>query len=237
MLAAISMGFGGLGCGQSPTAPDTMDFVTEASPFITVVPTAAVATAGAPQRAASGKRVVAATSDLITVTVQQVPSIQTTVMPGETAIITGLAPGSYTLVFTQNGITIGTQQVTGVQSGEQILITAVFDNGTFVMVVVIIGDSSPPCTLDGQVGDRVELEGDVVSGNGSAFRLDRKGSHGDDLFDVNAGSASYRCVGQAKGNCKATLGVGAQVHVKGTLAGCTATSVRITASEVKVQKP
>jgi hypothetical protein len=67
--------------------------------------------------------------------------------------------------------------------------------------------------------------------------MDRNGNHARDLFDVDASGASYRCVGQAGTNCKANLQGGAQVHVRGTLLGCTADAVVITASEVKVQKP
>ncbi len=246
LLAAISIAFGPVGCGESSVSPT--DFATE-GPYITVVPTSVAVVPGrggplgASDEPAMRVPLAAVTNDPITITVVQVPSISVTVLLGETATITGLPPGSYTLVFTQNGTKIGEQQVIGVQPGEQIHITVVFEGGSFVMVIVIIGNPPtppppPPCTFDGRaVGDSLQIEGEVLSGNGNAFRLDRNGNHQNDLFDVDASAAAYRCVGQAKGNCKAALEAGAQVHVQGTFAGCTADSILITASEVKVQKP
>jgi hypothetical protein len=172
-----------------------------------------------------------------------VPSIQTTVNLGETAVINGLPPGSYTLVFTQNGTTIGTQSVVGVQPGEQIQITVIFDGGAFVMVVVVIGNTTPPaptpCTVDGRpVGATLIVEGVVLSGDGNAFRGDRNGTNAQDLFDVEAASASYVCVGLTRrGGCKANLTAGTQVHVTGALLGCRGSVVVLNASEVMVQKP
>jgi len=86
------------------------------------------------------------------------------------------------------------------------------------------------------VGEDVQIEGNVASGNASAFQLDRMGNH-PGVVNVDASSATYRCVGQAKGNCQANLKPGAQVHVRGTVASCSGNSLVITASEVKVQKP
>jgi hypothetical protein len=233
----------GVGCGKSPVSPTDMSSFESVGPSIAVLPSGGVA---GPAAAEEGRvRLSSVTNDPVTVTVQQFPSVSTTVNLGETAVISGLPPGAYTLVFTQNSSVIGTQNVVGVQPGEQVQITVVFENGSFVMVVVIIGTSPTPpptpgpCTIDGQpVGSSLNIEGDVVSGGGNAFRLDRKGKHGArDLYDVDASAASYKCVGQAKGNCKAGLEAGAQVHVTGKLLGCFADSVAFAADEVKVQKP
>src|SRR5262249_39365990 len=170
-LAAFSV----VGCGKSPLAPtDPTDVAVGGSPSVTVQPSASVA---APARDQGRVQLSTVTNDPITITVLQLPSIQTTVNLGETALITGLPPGSYTLVFTQNGTVIGTQQVVGVQPGEQIQITVVFDGGSYVMVVVVIGTSPTPpptptpCIVDVQsVGSEFTIEGVVVSGDGSAFR-------------------------------------------------------------------
>jgi hypothetical protein len=241
-LAGALAVFSAVGCGKSPLAPtEVADLATSGSgPSITVVPTAS---ADAPGREQGRVHLSAVTNDPITITVLQFPSLQTTVNPGETAVINGLPPGSYTLVFTQNGVTIGTQSIVGVQPGEQIQITVVFDGGSFVMVVVIIGNPTlpppTPCTVDGQsVGASLTVEGVVVSGNAQAFREDRNGDHVQDLFDVQAASASYICVGRAKrGTCQSSLQAGSQVHVTGALLGCRGSVVVLNATEVKIQQP
>jgi hypothetical protein len=210
------------------------------SPSITVLPTGAVVAPGSQE--AMRVRASSVAGGAITITVVQVPSISVTVMPGETATITGLPPGAYTLVFTQNGNVVAQQSIVGVLPGQAIEITVSLEGGDIVFVVVIIGATPTPgpspCTIDGKsVGSSLVIEGDVVSGNGSAFRLNRKGNHARDLFEVDASGASYRCVGQSGPNCQANLTTGAQVHVRGTLLGCIGSVVHLTASEVKVQKP
>jgi hypothetical protein len=239
-LAGALAGFATVGCGKSPLAPtDPTDFEV-AGPSIAAVPSTSVVAAG---REEGRVHLSSVTNDPVTITVLQVPSIHTTVNLGETAVITGLPPGSYTLVFTQNGTVIGTQNVVGVQPGEQLQITVVFDGGSYVMVVVVIGNASPPaptpCTVDGRpVGATLTVEGVVLSGDGNAFRGDRNGTNAQDLFDIEAASASYVCVGLTKrGGCKSNLKAGSQVHVTGALLGCRGSVVVLDATEVMVQKP
>jgi hypothetical protein len=245
LAAAVGVAFLGIGvgCGKSPVSPTDMSGFETEGPSIAVLPLGSVA---GPTAAGEGRvRLSSVTNDPVTITVQQVPSVSATVNLGETAVISGLPPGAYTLVFTQNGSVIGTQNVVGVQPGEQVQITVVFEGGSFVMVVVIIGTlptpapAPQPCTIEGHsVGSSLEIEGEVVSGDRDAFRLNRRGDQGArDLYDVDASRASLNCVGQAKGSCPAGLQAGAQVHVKGTLLGCFPSSVAFTADEVKVQKP
>ncbi len=245
LLVAMSVGFVVAGCGMNPVSPTdvTTDVV---SPSITVLPTSAVAVPGG-SLVASGEPALrvpasAVAGGAITITVVQVPSISVTVMPGETATITGLPPGAYTLVFTQNGTVVGQQSIVGVLTGQTIAITVALDGGDIVFVIVIIGTTPTPppspCTIDGRpVGSSLVIEGAVVSGNGNTFRMNRNGNHARELFDVDASGASYRCRGRSGPSCQANLGTGTQVHVEGTLLGCTATAVVITASEVTVQKP
>src|SRR5262245_47927579 len=103
-LAGALAVFTTVGCGKSPLAPtDPLDLAVP-GPSIAVVPSAGVAAAG---REEGRVHLSSVTSDPVTITVLQVPSISTTVNLGETAILTGLPPGSYTLVFTQNGTVIG----------------------------------------------------------------------------------------------------------------------------------
>src|SRR6516164_3203016 len=93
LLAAMGVGFGGLACSKSLTGPDAMEYATEpASPRVSVVPSAAQSSTGGARRVASGTPVTTLASDVITVTVQQMPSVQTTVLLGETGTITGLPP-------------------------------------------------------------------------------------------------------------------------------------------------
>jgi hypothetical protein len=244
LAAAVGVAFVvvGAGCGKSPASPTDMSSFRTDGPSIVVLPSGSVV---GPTSAEGRVRLSSVTNDAVTVTVEQMPSVSATVNLGETAVISGLPPGAYTLVFSQTGNVIGTENVVGVQPGEQVQVTVVFEGGSFVMVVVIIGvpstpsPSPQPCTIDGNsVGSSLDIEGEVVSGDGDAFRLDRKGDHGAyDLYDVHASGASYTCLGQAKGSCQADLQAGAQVHVKGTLLGCLPSSVSVAAVEVKVQKP
>ena len=89
------------------------------------------------------------------------------------------------------------------------------------------------------MGQGIELEGDVSSGTYAAFKMAVNGRASTPV-DVNASSASFRCIGGAKAatdaECKASVKAGAKVHVRGTLMTCTTSAAQVTAAEVKVQK-
>jgi hypothetical protein len=82
----------------------------------------------------------------------------------------------------------------------------------------------------GRVGERIELEGKVLSGDTQNFLLDVNGNRAQGPVEVSFGGTPT-CVGQARnGPCNVTAGN--QVHVRGTLETCE----RVRADEVKIQK-
>ena len=101
-------------------------------------------------------------------------------------------------------------------------------------------DSNKDCLISGgKVGKKIELEGTVASGNAIRFELQINGNRAKGLVDVDAGSASFKCVGSKKvpaDQCPAQVAPGAKVHVSGLLESCGTAEARVIASEVKVQK-
>ena len=94
----------------------------------------------------------------------------------------------------------------------------------------------------GKVGEGLELEGDVLSGNATSFRLDVEGHRSASLVQVDAGGADFQCHPKSgpqaptQAQCRASVVAGAKVHVKGRLQSCDAVSARVDASRVTVQK-
>lgn len=191
---------------------------------------------------------VAAGDSKITVTIAGT-NLSTTVSGNGTFEIVGVEGGTFTLVFTSNGVEIGRVQVTTTASAE-VKITVTVTGSTIVVTELVVDDKSGQGTSDGgttaacfvsggRVGQGIELEGVVASGNDKAFGLEVNGQRAG-IVDVSASSAAYKCNGGGKNaltdaQCKATLTTGARVHVRGTLMTCTATAATATASEVKLQ--
>lgn len=99
------------------------------------------------------------------------------------------------------------------------------------------------CMINGgRVGDRIELEGDVVSGSAASFLLRVQGNRATNPVQVDAGAAGFECTPRSGPNaptpaqCRASVAGGAKVHVSGTLRSCDATSALVAASSVRVQK-
>lgn len=97
------------------------------------------------------------------------------------------------------------------------------------------------CAINGgRVGDRIELEGRVLSGGAGSFRMDVNGNRASDPVDVSGGEV--QCSPASGPNaptpsqCSASVRSGAQVHVSGTLRSCTASSAEVDASRVRVQR-
>jgi hypothetical protein len=191
----------------------------------------------------------------ITVTVQEDPSLSVTVSGNGTFELSGLPLGSFTLVFSRDGVVLGTIAVSGVQPEVEIKIVVKVKGNAVVLVSLKIGDSpeqvgddpgddqdgdsNKSCMISGgRVGDGIELEGNVDSGNSSKFKLRVNGNRSGGLVDVNAGGASFQCKGDktSSSECKAKVTDGAKVHVRGTLDSCSQSAAQVTASEVKVQK-
>jgi hypothetical protein len=107
-------------------------------------------------------------------------------------------------------------------------------------------EDNPPtagCNISGgRVGDRIELEGNVASGNASSFLLDVKGNRASAPVQVDASGASLECHPKSgpkaptPEQCRAKIVDGTQVHVSGTLVSCDASSALVRASKVIVQK-
>jgi len=99
------------------------------------------------------------------------------------------------------------------------------------------------CTINGgRVGDRLELEGDVVSGGAASFLLRVNGNRAGSPVLVDAASAEFECTPRSGPNaptpaqCRASVMGGAKVHVSGTLSACDTASALVRASTVRVQK-
>ena len=161
--------------------------------------------------------------------------------------LTGIPSGTFTLVFLADGVEVGRVVVTA-GDGSEVKIVVQVTAGQLIVVEIKVengSNASPPptsssCSVNGgTVGQKIELEGNVESGSSAAFKLSVNGRAGFPI-DVNAASASFKCVGGAKtssdAECKASVKSGAKVHVSGTLMTCTTSSASVTATEVKVQK-
>jgi hypothetical protein len=207
---------------------------------------------------------VAASRARITVTVQQDPSLSTTVGGNGTFELSGLPEGSFTLVFTSNGVTLGSIDITGAQPGQEIRITVQVTTTTVILIDIVNGDGDDDeddgedsddegededdgedgdraCAISGgKIGRSIELEGNVSSGDAAGFELRVNGNRvkNSATVRVTTAGASFKCNGQTTATeCRGTVKPSAKVHVKGTLDTCDLSSATVTASEVKVQKP
>lgn len=92
----------------------------------------------------------------------------------------------------------------------------------------------------GRAGDRIELEGRVLSGGAGSFQLNVNGNRASGPVDVSGGEV--QCSPASGPNaptpaqCLASVRPGAQVHISGTLRSCTTSSAGVEASRVRVQK-
>jgi hypothetical protein len=232
LLAAATLT--GAACGDNP-ASSSGAVVVRGTVLGATAGTVVAQSAGATASAAKGR---------ITVTVLENPSITVTVSGNGTFVLEGLPLGTFTLVFTQDGVTLGAVTVNGVGEGSEVKIVVQVLGSTVVVVELKVDDhetdrSSANCIINGgRAGEAIQLEGNVASGSVSAFRLQVNGNRASGLVDVStSGPSAYRCVGQAgKEVCPPVSLVGSKVHVSGTLASCSTSAALVTATEVKVQK-
>lgn len=170
-------------------------------------------------------------------------SISVTVSGNGTFEIEDIPPGTFTLVFLQDGAEIGRVTIT---AGDGVEVKIVVQKKGSVIVLVDLeleddddgDDNDKTCAINGgRVGDGVELEGSVASGNSSRFEMSVNGNRASGPVDVDASGASFKCNGKSGGDdCPGAVKQGAKVHVRGTLTSCTANEALVKASEVKVQK-
>jgi hypothetical protein len=199
--------------------------------------------------ASSGAGPSAAQAQKITVTVAGT-SITAEVAANGTFELKGISSGSFTLIFLVDGVEIG-RVVINAPDGSEVKLVVQVKNSVLVVVEIKVetGGTAPSpsptptpsaCFINGgTVGQGIELEGDVTGGTSAAFKMAVNG-RADTPIDVNASSASFRCIGGAKvptdTECKASVKAGAKVHVSGRLESCTTSAAVVTAAEVKVQK-
>jgi hypothetical protein len=205
---------------------------------------------GVAVRAASGAPVAAAGGQKVTVQVAGT-TITVEVSANGTFELKGIPGGTFTLIFLVDGVEIG-RIVVSAEEGSEVKIVVQIKNSTLVVVEIKVEGSGPSpspsptsspsptaCIVkDGRLGQGIELEGNVSSGDDKAFKMSAAQATG--LVDVSSASASFRCIGGAKAptdaECRASVKAGAKVHVRGTLMTCSATKADVTAIEVKVQK-
>jgi hypothetical protein len=239
LAAAAGTGLILLGCGGSPTSPSNAAGVNLHGVAIGQNP----ATSSAP-----GLHTMSGSSGL-TVTVNGT-SMTTQISANGTFELDGLPSGTLTLVFANNGVTIGTITITNVPTTAEIdLVVQITGNAVIKVKVEINGadhtnddnnnnNTTKTCMIDGgTVGQGIELEGSVSSATSGSktFQMDVNGERSSGAVMVDATHASFDCAG-IKGACDASLLVaGAKVHVSGTLTSCSLTAAQVTATEVKFQ--
>lgn len=238
VLAAVVVGACG---GESPSSPSAGTGG--------VVVQGVVLGEGAAFTASSGPAVAAAKNQKVTVQVEGT-SIVAEVSANGTFELKGIAAGTFTLIFMVDGVEIGRIVVTA-EDGSEVKVVVQVQNSVLVLIEVKVEGPEPSpapsasptaCIVNsGRVGQGIELEGNVLSGNASSFTMTAAGATGP--VTVDASAAAFRCIGGAKAEtdaaCKAAFDKAAadsKVHVRGTLMGCTGQSANVTAAEVKVQK-
>ena len=180
----------------------------------------------------------------ITVTVLENPALTTTISGSGTFELQDLPPGTFTLVFSRDGVTIGTVSITSVPSEAQIDLVVKISNGGVIMVKIEINGSDDTETqtqqtcmiAGGKVGAGIQLEGSVSApAGGSSFTMAVNGQRSGGTVTVDYAGASFSCAG-IKGDCDATLvKAGARVHVSGNLTACSTSGAAVTASKIKFQ--
>jgi hypothetical protein len=233
LLSVVGVALTLAGCGDSPTSPSGSGGVAVRGVLLGEGAAFTASSAGA-----------AAKEGPITVTIEGT-SISTTITGNGTFEFDGLAPGTYTLVFTRDGVEIGRLTFTA-DDGVEVRIVVKVEDSVVVLVDLQLhdedgddDDASKTCLIEGgRAGERIELEGNVRSGNSAGFVMVAQGNRSRDKdVTVNTSTGtSFKCNGKDSGDCMGSVGPGAKVHVRGTLSICTLEDAEIDASEVKVQK-
>ena len=234
-----------LRCGSANPASPSGPGVTLEGMVLQGASAASAASAGVSAQSARGGR--------ITVTVQEDPSQSTTVSGNGSFKLDNVPVTGFTLVFSVDGVVLGSISISPVQATTTIKIKIVVQVTDHVELVDLEmnddnedpGGSDPgnqdpkTCMINGgRAGEHIELEGVVASGGSDQFQLRVNGNRSSGLVDVTAAGASFKCQGDksSSATCKASVKAGAQVHVKGTLTACTTSVASATATQVMVQK-
>src|SRR6266481_83290 len=161
------------GCSSSPTSPSS----TSAS--VTLHGTAVGPSAASTSSAGGLQAMSVPSAGRVTVTVLEKPSITTTISGNGTFELEGLPAGNFTLVFSSNGVTLGTITITSVPNQAEI--------------DVVVQITTKTCLINGgRVTEGIELEGSVglVTGT-SSFEMAVNGQRASGPVTVDASIASF----------------------------------------------
>ncbi len=225
-------------CSSSPTSPSS------ATAGVTLHGVTVGQSPAGTSSVGGGVQALSAPANRITVTVQENGSIVTTISANGTFELEGLPAGTFTLVFSSNGVTLGTVTITSVPTQAEINLVVRITSTVVVVKVEINGtdktdDATKTCLIEGgRVNEGIELEGSVgtVTVPDKIFQMLVNGQRATGgTVTVDASAASFSCAG-IKGTCDATLlKEGAKVHVSGSLKDCSMAAAHVTATQVKFQ--
>ena len=223
------------GCSSSPTSPSST------SERVTLHGTAVGQSVASTSSAGGLQAMSVPSAGRVTVTVLEKPSITTTISGNGTFELEGLPAGNFTLVFSSNGVTLGTITITSVPDQAEIDVVVQITTTTVVLVKVEINgtdttDATKTCLINGgRVNEGIELEGSVNTVTATSFEMSVNGQRASGPVTVDISVATFSCAG-VKGTCDATLlKTDAKVHVRGTLTSCSMAAAQVRAIEVKFQ--
>ncbi len=230
VIAALGLALSA--CGSSPTSP------SETSAGV-VLHGATVGQSSASTSSGGEVGAMAVPGGRVSVTVQENPSITTTISANGTFELRGLPADSFTLGFTSNSTALGTIRITSVPSRADVsLVVQITTTSVSLVRVEINGsDAAKTCLINGgREGEGIELEGSISKVTSpTTFEMSVNGNRASDFVTVDATGATFTCAG-VKGTCDATLiQKDARVHVRGPLTSCTLAAALVTATEVKFQ--
>ncbi|MCG6928241.1 MAG: hypothetical protein LJF30_23395 [Acidobacteria bacterium] len=172
--------------------------------------------------------------------------LSVTISGNGTFKIEDIPEGGITLRFIQDGTVLSEISIPYSPDGTTVKIVVKKEGSVIVLIDLKLEDdddddsddsASGSCMIDGgREGDRIELEGDVLSGGGEAFEMTT--NRASKPVHVDASNADFKCNGNTAGDreCHEAVEPGAKVHVRGTLKECGSGSAEVTATQVKVQK-
>ena len=152
--------------------------------------------------------------------------LTTTVGGDGTFELEGVPEGGFTLVFTRDGAVLGTIEITGASPGQEIRITVRVTGRRVALVAIEHAngddgdagdaddddggtDTSRTCAISGgKVGEGIELEGNVDSGDAAGFELRVNGNRvkNGGTVRVNTAGASFKCNGKPTATeCRSTV--------------------------------
>ncbi len=156
-----------------------------------------------------------------------------------------MSVNGYTVIARPGVTTIregeGAREMADLRAGNRVHVKGVWENSSILAHEIKLqhdqtidsadDGSSCPGINGGTIGQKIVLEGEVVSGGTSNFMLAVNGQLPNGPIQVTFGGTPS-CVGQAGKSGKCSVGSGDKVQVKGTLSSCT----QVRANEVKIQK-